>query len=48
MTQCDYDGCAEPMRFRAYASYNADEGDADGFGSTRQWLIVLPRIDGDA
>lgn len=76
MTQCDYDGCTEPMRFRAYASYNADEGDnvhprharypmpmiracpahighlmlhdADCFGSTRQWLIVLPRIDGDA
>ena len=70
MTACDYDGCDEPMRFRVYASYNADEGDnahprharypaamiracdrhigrlmlhdADGSGSTRQWLIILP------
>ena len=75
MARCDYDGCDDAMRFRAYASYNADDGenvhprharypapmiracaahigrlmlhDADGPGSTLQWLIVLPRLDSD-
>jgi hypothetical protein len=27
MRSCDYDGCEEPMRFRAYATYNADRGE---------------------
>lgn len=25
--RCDADGCDEPMRFRVYASYNADQGE---------------------
>ena len=26
MSGCDYDGCAAPVVLRAYAAYNADEG----------------------